>query len=62
MKILLLEYADGTRAWGPSAAVPDDFDTQAWADKRRASMRLLGIARVVEQFIEQENSNGQDNS
>jgi hypothetical protein len=61
MKLLILELADGTRTLGPSAPVPDDFDTQVWADKRRASLCLLGIVRVVERSIK-ENSNGQDNS
>ena len=51
MKLIFLQRADGSMAMGPSAPVPDDFDVQAWADKRRASLRILGVVRVVEQLI-----------
>jgi len=50
MKILYLVNRDGTR-WAPSAPVPDDFDTQAWAEKRKASFKLIGIVRVEEQYL-----------
>jgi len=53
MKILYLVNRDGTR-WAPSAPVPDDFDTQAWANKRRRSLKLIGVVRVEEQPVPSE--------
>jgi hypothetical protein len=41
MKIIELVLRDGSVRLGPSAAVPDDFDVQAWANQRLASLHML---------------------
>ena len=49
MKVLILIRVDGARTI--AGVVPAVFDTQAWAQARRASFALLEIVQVVEQSI-----------
>ena len=49
MKVLILVRVDGARTI--AGVVPAAFDTQAWAQARRASFALLEIVQVVEQSI-----------
>jgi hypothetical protein len=53
MKIIELVLRDGSVRLGPSAAVPDDFDVQAWANKRLASLQMLGVVEIRETFLEE---------
>ena len=46
MKTLILVHTDNSTTVGPT--VPADFDTRAWAEKRRRSFHLLRIVRVFE--------------
>ena len=52
MKIIQLVNRDGSRTMGPSAPVPDNFDVQAWAEKRRASLRFIGVVEIVEVYLD----------
>ena len=49
MKVLILVRVDGARTI--AGVVPATFDTQAWAQSRKASFALLEIVQVVEQLI-----------
>ena len=49
MKVLILIRVDGARTI--AGVVSAVFDTQAWAETRRASFALLEIVQVVEQSI-----------
>lgn len=46
MKILMLVHEDGGRCKGPT--VPDDFDTQAWAQSKLSVFNTLKITLIEE--------------
>lgn len=49
MKTLMLVHVDGNYCKGPT--VPVDFDTQSWAQSRRASFNYLNIVRIEEIYV-----------
>jgi hypothetical protein len=49
MKAVSIETAEGVRSL--CFVVPHDFDTQAWAESRRGTFRILNIVRVVEEIV-----------
>jgi len=52
MKLIYLIMHDGARHLATSP-VPDDFDVQAWANERAASLQVLGVVRVEEDLYQE---------
>jgi hypothetical protein len=48
MKAIILVTSSGSRHL--ATVVSSDFDTQAWANSRLESFRLLGVVSVVEDY------------
>lgn len=49
MKAIIAVHSDGARHLLFVAAV--DFDTQAWAETRRKAFALLGVVKIVEEYV-----------
>lgn len=49
MKAIIAVHSDGVRHL--LFVVAEAFDTQAWAETRRKAFALLGVVKIVEEYV-----------